>query len=96
MHPRLRADALRDLGQMQMVSQVDDLADPTHVGEKPQRLFGAEMVEGLHDVVGDEGGGLTSTDANDVRRVAETRVRGIDDMLMVGKQDRLHAVANRR
>ena len=39
---------------MQMVGQVDHLPDAAHVGEQPQRLLGAKMVEGLHDVVGDE------------------------------------------
>ncbi len=28
-----------------------------HVGEQAQRLLGAEMIERLHDVVGDEGRG---------------------------------------
>jgi hypothetical protein len=37
-----------------MVGEVDDLADAAHVGEQAQRLLGAEVIERLHDVVGDE------------------------------------------
>jgi hypothetical protein len=45
MYPRLRALGLGDLAEMLMVGEVDDLADASHVGEQPQRLLGAEMVE---------------------------------------------------
>src|SRR3546814_9968823 len=54
-HPHAGADALGDGAQMPVVRQVDHLADPGHLREQAAGLLGAEVVEGFHDVVGDEG-----------------------------------------
>ena len=40
--------------KMVVVRQVNHLPEPCHALEHAQRLLGAEVVEGLHDVVGDK------------------------------------------
>lgn len=42
---------------MPMKGQIDHLTDHRHVSEKPEGLLRSEIVEGFHNVVGDEGHG---------------------------------------
>ena len=41
--------------EMAVMGEIDHLAHLGHLGEEAERLLGAEIVEGLHDVVGHEG-----------------------------------------
>ena len=54
MDPHLRADRARDVAQVPVVAEVDHLSRFAHVGEQAERLFGAKVVEGLENVVGNE------------------------------------------
>ncbi len=62
MQPDARANLLGDLGQVLMMRQIDYLPVPGHLGEQPEGLLGAEVIECLHDVVGDERNGCTIGD----------------------------------
>jgi hypothetical protein len=92
-----------------VVGEVDHLADAPHLGEQAQRLLRAEVVERLHDVVGDRAGapavrragpsgresrGVASADTNDVDGMPQTHPRGLDDVKVVGEQDRLNTVTD--
>ena len=52
------ADSLRDRAKMCVMGQVDDLANARHLCEDAKGFLRAQIVEGLHDVVGDEGNRL--------------------------------------
>src|SRR5260221_11173625 len=51
-----RLDRPGDLAEITMVGEVNDLPRGGHAGEQPKGFFGAEIVERLHDVVGEKRG----------------------------------------
>jgi len=51
-----RLDRPGYVAEMTMVGEVNDLPRGGHAGEQPEGFFGAEVVERLHDVVGEERG----------------------------------------
>ena len=53
----LRADVSGNLAEMAMVTQADYLPDPGRLCEQPERLFGAEVIESLQNVVRNKGHG---------------------------------------
>ncbi len=50
-----RHNVARNRAEMTVMSQVDHLTLAAHLSQNLERLFGPHFVEGLHDVIGDEG-----------------------------------------
>lgn len=50
-----RANLTSDLAEVAMMGEVDDLSRFRHFREQAEGFLRAEVVKGLHDVVGDEG-----------------------------------------
>ena len=48
-------NGLGDLAQVLVMREIDHLARPRHFSKQPEHLLRPDMVEGFHDVVGDEG-----------------------------------------
>ena len=75
----------RDLRQVLMMGEIDHLPHPPHLREQAQRLLGAEMVEGFHDVVGDEGrrdaGAGEFVIAGDAQRQIELKPRTLGELI---------------
>gem|GEM_PF-6521790 len=61
MHSGGRTDPPRNGNNMLMMGEINHLANGGHIGKEPDRLFGAKIIEGLHDVVGNEGHGRAHT-----------------------------------
>ena len=55
-----------DVAEMAMVAEINRLAFHGHVGEKAEGLLGAEIVEGLQDIIGDERHGAVLPDKFEV------------------------------
>src|ERR1700722_18060706 len=53
-HPNPRTDPSRDIAEMPVMRQIYDLPNVSHIGQQPDRFFGTEIVERLHDVIGNE------------------------------------------
>lgn len=54
MNPHSRADLARDVAKMLVVREIDDLTRRRHFREQTESFLRAEVIEGLHDVVGDK------------------------------------------
>jgi hypothetical protein len=49
-----RTHFLRDIAEVPMVGEINHLTHFRHVSEASKRFLGAEIVERLHDIIGDE------------------------------------------
>ncbi|MBX5193492.1 hypothetical protein HJB86_32160 [Rhizobium sp. NZLR3b] len=60
MNANSRANDFRDFNKVTVVREVNDLPVLSHLGEQPESLLRAEIVESLHDVVCKEWNGTAS------------------------------------